>query len=365
MEYKIVISDRAFNIKQEVQDIASRISWDYNRVGGCGGFSFDVPERHCNEQFLGANYNVKIYIKNLETKNYDLWYQGRLEHKRYNIQRKSETIKITGMGYQSSLSDIYVDRDHTSDELSVIVKSILDNDVTPNTDISYSTGDITATSFTPDNLSINTSARNAFQTLADIAGTREWGVDKDRKFFFKQRSSTVGIHHQFGHDVVAFKPDSSSKDIINRVVVIGDGGFSRVVNDIPSQTKFGRRDRAIQNTSVTTNAVADQMGSAILEEFKEVVRRASIKITTTTRIEDTLPIPLLVLRPKSVKYGQKKYGTFLYSGKINYQINRIKYSISKEGTLFAEIQLGQLRPDISETVSQLEYELDQLRQVGI
>src|SRR3990167_8027710 len=103
MEYKIVISDRRFNVLREIQDIASNISWGYNRIGGSGDFSFDVPIRFCEETFLGGNFNVKIYRKDPTDNNYDLWYQGRIEDKSYVVRGVEEKISIRGNGYQSQL----------------------------------------------------------------------------------------------------------------------------------------------------------------------------------------------------------------------------------------------------------------------
>ena len=363
--YKIVISDRSFNIIDEIQDIASNISWEYNRIGGCGAFSFNVPEKYCKETTLGANFNVKISRKNLSTNAYELWYQGRIEDKIINVRGLTETISIRGMGYQSALSDIYVDRDYSNTEISAIVTDILDNDIVPNTNVSYSGGDITSTTFTPDSLSFNTSALNAFQTLSDLFGTREWGVDVNRKFFFKARSSSVGFRFPLGQNVISFSEDSSSKSIINRVIVNGDGGFQRIVNDLPSQNKFKRHDKVIQNTAITTNGPADQLGNAILTEFKDVVRRATLELLDEQLIETTIPIPLVEMRPDLITWGEFKWGTFLWSGLINYQVNRILYKINKEGSLTINMQLGQLRPDIAENINLIEFKLDQLRQVGV
>ena len=103
MNYKIVVSDRDFNVIKEIQDIASNISWSYNRIGGCGGFSFDVPIRFCEETFLGGNFNVKIYRKNPSTLDFDLWYQGRIEDKGHKMRGVDEKISIRGNGYQSQL----------------------------------------------------------------------------------------------------------------------------------------------------------------------------------------------------------------------------------------------------------------------
>ena len=278
MNYKIVVSDRNFNVIDEIQDIASNISFSYNRIGGCGGFSFEVPVRFCEETFLGGNFNIKIYRKDPSDNEFDLWYQGRIEDKSHKVRGVDEKILVRGNGYQSQLKDIYVNTTFTSKEASVIVTTILDNDIVPNTDISYAGGDISSTSFTFDSLEANKDALDAMRTISEVVGTREWGVDKDRKFFFKARSSSIGFRFQLDDKVLRWDNDTSSKEIVNRVIIIGGdvsgSPFTRVVNDLDSQRKWGRRDKVIQNSSIVTNGVADQFAAAIIADSNDITRRA-------------------------------------------------------------------------------------------
>jgi len=369
LDYKVVVSDRNFNVIDEIQDIASKVSWSYNRNGGCGAFSFEVPIRFCEETFLGGNFNVKIYRRNPSTNDHDLWYQGRIEDKSHNVKGVNEKITVRGNGYQSQLKDIYVDRDYTSNEASVIVKNILDNDITANTDISYTGGDVVATSFTFDSLEVNKDALDAMSTIAEVVGTREWGVDKDRKFFFKARSESIGFRFPLDDKVLSWTNDTSSKEIINRVKVIGGdvagSPFTRTVNDTTSQLKWGRRDKVIQNSSIVTNAVADQFADAIFAEANDITRRSRIQLLDEQLIETAIPIPLVRVIAPTVTWGTRKYGTFLYGGRISYQVNRINYNIDDIGNLKISLELGRLRPNLAENLSQLEYRIDQLANTGV
>lgn len=367
MDYRIVISDRYFRVIDEIQDIASNLSWDYNRIGGCGSFQFDVPIRFCEETFLGGNFNVKIYRKNPTDREYDLWYQGRIEDKVHNVSGVNEKISVRGSGYQSQLKDIIVNRTFTSQEISTIVTDVLDDDIVPSTNITYSGGDITATSFTPDSIEFNDKdGQDVFQTLADITGSREWGVDKDRKFFFKQRSSSVGLRFPLGSNGVVFSNDTSSHEIVNRVKVVGGdvsgSPFTATYNDLNSQAKWGRRDKVVSNSSIVTAQVASQYADSIFAEFRDIVRRGKIDLLREQLIEETIPIPLVQVPAKGITYGTRKYGEFLYNGRVSYQVNRVNYSIDDVGNLKIGIQLGQLRPNLAEDLSQLEYKLDQIRQ---
>ena len=367
MFYKLVVSDRDFNVLDEFQDRANNISWDYNRIGGCGGLNFSIPSRYCRNILISTGFNVKLYRRNPTTRAFDLWYQGRVENTLPEIRGEDETLFVPVMGYQSELRDIHIDATYTSTEISVIVKSLLDNYIVPNTNITYSAGDITATSFTPNSIIFNGNAQDAMRTLSDITGAREWGVDKDRKFFFKARSSTVGFTYPLSGKILNFSGDDSSKDIVNRVVFIGGGNppFTATYEDMVSQLKWKRRDKVIQNSAITTTAVASQFADSIFTEFKDVVRRARIDLLDERQVEATIPIPLLRMVPKLTRYGEMRYGEFLYSGYIDYQINRVQYTIDQSGNLKLSIQLGQLRPSIAEDIGQLEYSIDQIRQQNL
>ena len=365
MIYRIDIADRDFVKLDEIQDVASDISWEYTRNGGCGGFSFNVPIKYCRELTLGLNFNVKIYRKNLDTNAYELWYQGRIENKNSVIRGGEEYQTIQGMGYQSALKDVDVNRDYSSTELSAIVTSVLDNDVTPNTDIAYSASDITNTLFTPTTLNFrHIDALSVMQTCADLKGSREWGVDRNRNFFFKARSTTVNFRYPVSKKVLNYYLDATSKELANRVIIIGGetGGspFTATYNDTTSQLKWGRRDKIIQNSAITTSDVASQFATAQFAEFSDVVRRGRIELLEETLIENTTPLGLFRVIPQLVTYGTMKYGTFLYSGEIDLQINRISYNLDNNGNLRINMDIGQLRPSIAEDISQLSAEIDQL-----
>lgn len=370
MEYRIVISRRGTPDTPiaELQKEASNISWDINRIGGNGAFRFDVSKKLFRDLNTELGANVKFYLK--ESGTYTLRYQGRVQSKAYSVRGNSETVSFSGFGYQVELDNIYIDRDYASTEVSLIVADILDNDITPNTNISYlsSTG-IDSTSFTPDSVEFNTKALSAFQTLAEIVGTREWGVDHNRNFYFKERSSAVGFRIPIGQMIESIGYDISEKDIANRIVIIGgdvsDSPFTRVVNDTSSQLKWNRRDEVIQNSAIVTNAVADQFGAARLAEFKNTMRRVRFSLVGNTIYEDSIPIDLIQLKTDVDTYGTKKYLQGIYNDLVSLRINRISYSLNSEGVLSTSLDLGQLRPDISESISQLDNQIKQLQSVGV
>lgn len=377
MIVRLELRNKSFTILELLDSEMMNLTWEFSRIGGCGSITFDLPRAYCNEKAIGGDFNLRLYVRNPTTKAYDLWYQGIVEMKSPNVRGSDETIQVQGHGYQAQLSRIQlIGVTYTSQEASVIIKDILDNYITPNTDISYDIGDLTATSFTFDSITFNTDALSAIQTIADTVGGREWGVDENRDFYFLARSSTVGLRFPLGDKVTNFNNDDSFKDVVNRVIVQG-GDVAGVpfapdptasaYNDIPSQTKYGRRDQIYQNSSILTDTVAEQFASSILSQYSTVIRRARCELSSyETQIEATIPIPLFNLISRRTLYGEKKYGTFLYSGQIDYQINRIVYKLNDEdSSLVTSLELGQPLPNISETIGQLKYNIEQLRTASV
>jgi hypothetical protein len=284
-----------------------------------------------------------------------------------NIRGVDEEISVRGNGYQSELSDIYIDKDYSSTAVEDIVDDIMDTFVVPNTNITK--GTIAATGFTPDTWEVNTDALRAIQQLADLVGTREWGVNASRQFNFQARSTSVGFRYPFGKNVISANIDNSGKEIINRVIVTGGdvagSPFTRVVDNAKSQLKWKRRDKAVQNSAIVTNAVADQFADAIFAELTNVSRRARVRLQEEIQIESTIPIPEFELITSGDTYGTKRYGEGLYNKIESYQVSRVKYNLNNTGNLIIDLQLGERRPELAEKLSQVEFRIEQLRQQGV
>lgn len=366
MIFRVELRDTDFTLLEILDREFMNLKWVYARAGGCGEFSFDLPRDFCAEKSISGDFNIRISYRNPSTTDYDLWYQGLVERKEPSVNGNQETLRISGHGYLAQLSRIYISKTYSAQEISVIVKDILDTYVTPNTDITYEAADVVATSYTPDTLTFNTDVKTALETIANITGTREWGVDKDRKFFFKARSSSVGFRWLIGKDISEFSENQSFKDIVNRVVIQGGdvsgSAYTKTFNDTLSQAKYNLRTKIVQNSSITTDNVATQYANSIFAEYNDVVRSANVTfINKTSRIESAIPIPLVIVIGRAVRYGEQKYGTFLYSGLIERQINKISYTLDNKNALKTQVDIGYLKPNLAEEIARLEYQLEQQR----
>lgn len=363
MDYRIEIRDREFNFVTVLDKRAYDISWDYNAIGGCGAFRFAVPSKYCTELDLGANFNVQIKRRNPDTDNYDLWYQGRIENKEQGLTgQASEIIQVSGYGYQSQLRDLYIQGTFSSQEVSSIVTTILGNTVTPNTDITYSGGDIENTGYTVNSLTFDyVDLLQVFQTLSELGGNVEWGVDRNRKFFFKQKSQITGFRYPVGNKLSNVVINDSSREIITRVIVQGSGTFIYQKDYTKAQAKYMRRDRVLQRSSIANNTDAEQLADAVQNEKKGVVRRARCQVVEEKLFENTTPLGLFEILTREVTYDEKKYDTFLYAGVDPFRIKKIGYTIDKTSQVVSELNLGEVLPSNVEKLRQLEFSIDQVR----
>ena len=372
MKFRLELRDKSFNIKEILDDEFIELGWSYSAIGGCGEFGFMLPRRRFGERALTGESNVRIYYRNPSTEAYELWYQGLINNKAPTVTGNSENIPVSGHGYVTQLDRIYLnDVSFASTEASVIITALLDDYILENTDITYDPSDIEVTSFSFDNIKFNDTVQSAIEKIAETVGALEWGVDRNRKFFFKARSETTGFRFVGGKNITSFRDNQDFDKIVNQYYVQGAqvGGTYFTFgpyNDTSSQTKYNLRTQILQNSSVSTEAVASQLAQARLDKFGEVSRRASGDLVGfNALLESTTPISLLAEIGRKWKYGQKKYGEILYQGIVSRQVSRVNYRLSNNGTLSMSVELGILNPKTAEIISQLEYDLDQQRSASL
>lgn len=373
--WKVELKDNSGNVLELFDKNFEGLNFSFQRIGGCATASFSLPKPFEEWGYISGNFKVNIYYLNPSTNDYDLWWAGYVDENTPSLA-EIEDINVLVQGYSGQLSRRFVSKTYTSTEVSLIVKNLLDTYIVGYTDITYDVADLEVTGFTPDTISFNCNCLDAIRTLAETVGTREWGVGADGKFYFKARSSDVSHFYPIGGKVSSTNIINSFRDIINYIYLTGGkvGGvnFTRTGNDAPSILKYGIRDAIINNSAITTNTVADEFIAAILAEKKDVTRKGEVLIVNDTklvnnipvlkRFEDNIPLQLFRFITEGVRYGEKKYGTFLYSEYIDYQIQSITYSIDVNGGLNTKLEIGSRRPNIAEAISQLAFNLDQERQ---
>ena len=366
---RIELRNRNFDLVKVLDKIRKDVSWDYNRIGGCGNCNISLAAEELMD--IGADYDIQMRLED-GLGGTNLVYRGYAESNRPIVDVRP-SLTLQGFGYYGQLARVKVKHTYTTQEISLIVKDILDNYVLPDTSITYSAADIEATGFTIDSIDFDDMADKALKTLADIAGKIEWGVDVNRNFFFKAQDDAVKYRLRYGIDIAKYDPVDEYRDIINRIYIkggtIGGVQFEETVDNLESQGYYGLRSIVKSNSSILTSAVAQRYGTMILAETAKVQKRVSLRIANNSIFfEQTLPMGRISVIGKNIvsakKYGDADaiYGRFKYGGNPSFQVDRISYKIMNEGTQ-ATISGGYAKPDIAEQIKRLDFEISQIRNV--
>ncbi len=346
-------------------DIAS-LSWDFDRIGGCGPFSLTIKKKF-NELPVASygEYDVRVYLGPADGTTQILWFRGYVDRVVGTLD-KNESIDITGFGYVRQLNRVIVNKNYSGMELGAIVKDILDTFVVPNTRITYSAADIINTGITASSLVFNTSADQAIQTLADIAGSMEWGVDLNRSFYFKKRLEYVKIPLWIRRDVALFEDTRSFDEIKNSYYLQGQNGLTYALEQTESVQLYGRRQDIIVNSSINSTTDAQNYLAALLNDSARPPRQIRIEVASVgSPYENSLPLGKVCVMGEDLSgplYGEPKYGEKLYGYNWQAQVNTFTYTL-RPGGVGVEIQAAYLPPQIGKSIKQIEKEIEQLREV--
>jgi hypothetical protein len=335
------------------------ISWDWDRIGGCGACSLKLKE-----SFDGAiagslieDYSLRAYVEGT------LWYSGYIDRVSPSMTGNDETIDVLALGYVNQLKRIIVrEKTYQNKEISTIVRDIAEVYATAYTDIISTAANYIDTGYTADEVYFNESAFDAISKLADIAGRREWGVDASRNLFFKRRDDQPKHHFNLSQDFVSFQPIRDYNPIITKIYLEGSDEYKQIFT-ITNRTTL--REEIVSNSAIKTSSVGYQFARMYLKEHA-IPKRSYVgkQANRSTRVEETIPLGKALIATKiGVRYKydvvSQKYDSGLkYDGGNEYlQIEKVHYEL-KDENLDATLYLGPLPPSLSEQLARLEYEIN-------
>jgi len=369
--WRLELRDTNFNLVDvfEPDQEAHAISWSYRRIGGCATLQFQLNRPFDQKGTSNGNYDVQLLLGNPITGVLDLWYRGFIQQISPTLD-EPEQIEVLCVGYGAQLGFIRINKTYSAQEtMEAIVTDIIQTFVAPDTKILFDAALIEPTGISlgaGESLAFDTMAGQALQTVADIVGTREWGVGIDRKFFFKARNSA--IRHRFfpGHDVAEFEDLFDYSQIKNRLILKGGGTppFETQADDTASQTQFGLREEIVSNTAITSNPTGQNYLAALLAEKSVPVRRSSLDVGfRRRRLEEVVPVGKIsvVGGAFTTKYGGGKYGAFKYGGEFGFQLQGASYALDDAGVRL-RMDLGKERPSVAEQIGKILFDIEQLQQ---
>lgn len=390
-KYAIELRSKSpFNLKARIEPFITNLSWEWNRIGGCGRCSFTLEGDYVRLA-ISADDDIWIYLPN-EGGGSTLWYRGYVERVTPQLSGPKQNIRVECMGYSGWFERLIVQasggvKTYTNTEISAIVTDIINTYVVPNTNITMGVVDVST--FTPDTLEFKGTVKDALRTLFDLLGNIEYGVDADLRFYWRIQLGAVQHKFWIGDKVTQILDRLNFDQIVNRIYFEGGkmGGvtFTQTGDSTISQSQYGLHEEIISNGSIVTPAVASQYISGIFAQRSKPTYERSFSLKNTkTRFEENVPLGLLSVIDPNISQIQAIYGTAanggsnkiygtaahggsnqLYGGFRKDSFDRVKYSPSPmDGRVDAEVQLGtSLGYSLaSAELRQLELSLESVRQ---
>lgn len=361
-KFSVWLHDRNGDRQRALYRENTSVRWEYNRRGGCGQGEIDlgtISDTLADE--IRPQSSAKIYV------NDELRYHGKIIRLQRNVTAASETLKLVTFGYMIDLDNVIVRKTYEGAAIETIIKDILDTYVVPNTQITYNAADIQETDYSLQSLSLNHSAKDAIVFLAGLAGEFEWGVDKDRKFYFKRPDDNIRRVYVIGREVSSYSEERKDDGVKNLLNVFGAEGFITQLSAIGSTGLFGTREANLFESSISAQSDAIRLAAVALKNASRnrFAGRANL-IKTDEFIEATTPLgataitlPRLNLRKKygtSYKYGKgRKYGYLKRD-----QISNVIYQVINGGLAIA-LTLNDDVPNAGDIQKQIDYELKELQ----
>jgi len=158
---------------------------------GCGAFSFSINDLPDFNITYRTRVDIHPYFDSIP------WFTGFIQV--IPKPGKKRPYTFSGFGYFEQLDWVTITASYQNQEVSLIIKDIIQNYVAPNTQIIYNAAKIETTSYTITSIDFDhTKAKDALQTLADIAQGYEFGVDNSREFYFRAIDTETRYHYWVG-----------------------------------------------------------------------------------------------------------------------------------------------------------------------
>jgi hypothetical protein len=244
---------------------------------GCGAFSFVIDD-FCDR--FNIEYRTRVDIHPY----FDTspWFTGFIQNLPQIGQERP--YEYTGFGFYEQLDWVLVTGSYESQDIANIVKDIIENTVAPNTQVVYNASKVETTGYVVDKIDFDhVYAKDAIQTLADMAQGFEFGVDNVREFYFRAIDTDINYSYWAGKHFQNIEIEKQPHVIKNKLYIkageIQSGGSNIIgnVSDSTSISTYGLREEVITVPEAMAPDDATQWAQQILAQKKDPKIRAKIK----------------------------------------------------------------------------------------
>ncbi len=250
------------------------VSFELRQLG-CGAFSFVLDDEPGFTIGFRTRVDIHPYFDPSP------WFTGFIQTIPQTGQKKP--FEYTGFGFFDQLNWVTVTGSYASDELADIVKDIIQNIVAPDTQIIYNAAKIIATGYTVQSIDFDhTFAKDAIQTLADMAQDYEFGVDDSQHFYFRPITTSVQYSYWVGKHFQNVEIEEDPFTVRNKLYIkLGEiqAGGSNIIGSVQNNdsiTAYGLREEIITAPESLNTADATRWANMILSEKKDPAVKAKI-----------------------------------------------------------------------------------------
>lgn len=395
-KYSVQVRNKAGNLIRYLTPWVQSLSWEWRRIGGCGNCSMKlaVPYRDIDFNVLD---DIQIRVKDGSTTK--LVYRGFVSSISPALS-KSQDITVNIKGYFDLLKTIIVqdtgiEKEYASDYVYEIVNDIVTNFIEANSSIT-APASVYEDTFTVDAIAFKTSVAAALDTLANLLGDVEYGVDENLEFYWQQESDTVNHKFFVGIDIEKLNRTKDYSDLVNKIYFEGakdetTGVFKKTATSSGSISAYYLAEAILTNSAISTDTVADAYLTVLLQQKSSPKYKLSFDVPNTAkRLEDNIPMGKVSIYDDDYDRGpatktvwgttgnggsNKKWGTIANSGDgalwgggggaFQQQVEYVQYELSDtDGRFNLKIYTGGSLDKFAAKVKQLELLTADLRQRG-
>jgi len=322
-------------------------SWSLGRIGGCLDFEMEVlADLLPGTIALSSLVEVRIQpVGGTKT----LYYTGAITETP-SAGTTAKVVRYRGVGLWEQWVNRLATSYYAGATTSAIATSIL-SDYSGETDISPVGTEISiASPYTVGDLELEyVTVADAVKLLAEVQKSVDYGIDQNRKFYFRDSDTGINEHLHVGKHIVSFEPSKRRDRLVNHVLLqnkkgVGGGLLIQSREDATSITTNGRRTKLVKLPDLSNPTDAWRYGDYLLGVSKNETTEVAVK-------------------PRTFEHFRFPKGkTRIYRGTTTYDlpIEKVNYTLG-ENSLEGELELGdrpvtELVAEVKELVRKIDVE---------
>lgn len=331
-------------------DMLSKLTFELTTTG-CGQFSVTFSKLPTLAE-LSYMQRVDIFLFNDAVP----WYSGYVLKRPIKGTTES-TYTFSGYGYYNALENVLVFGTYENKDPGDIVRELARLAEERIGTIYNSTKIINANYIISKLVFEGVTLKDALSKLSNFAIDYVYGVDEQRQLYFHPRTTKINEQARFwvGQHINTYVPTWDASRIVNWARIKGgkvdDEGeqWLATVEDKESQEKYGYRSEIWTLPEAYDTADAQRWGESQIQQYKEPTKSAKI---TGIRLEYPNADGSFNVRKLSTD-GMAAIND-LNGDMVTYPISKLKYTVSADGGISCDAELGDQLTSIDKYFAELD-----------